>query len=253
MKVFASDFDNTLHFMDRTGGYFRSGDLSAILDFQDHGGLFGLCTGRPLFGFGNDLDHGPKLDFVVASSGAVVAEKKEDTFVPVFESVLTTKQIAMLDETFGKESIFYIHADGHIFTLYERRPQYPQQTVLPSIDALNGRHITCVSVWTPSNRTASLIAARINAMYGKEMAGYQNTQWIDVVHAGVSKGTGVLHAKQLLHGDVIAGIGDSFNDIPLLEAADISFSFHASEDEVKEKADYLVDTVAEALAIFAKI
>lgn len=48
MKVFASDFDGTIHFVDeKIGGYFKQEDLRAIKKFQENGNLFGLCTGRP--------------------------------------------------------------------------------------------------------------------------------------------------------------------------------------------------------------
>ena len=48
MRIFASDFDNTLHFVNEEGkGYFKKEDLEAIEKFQKEGNLFGLCTGRP--------------------------------------------------------------------------------------------------------------------------------------------------------------------------------------------------------------
>ena len=55
--------------------------------------------------------------------------------------------------------------------------------------------------------------------------------------------------KDTLHIDKIAGIGDSFNDIPLLEQVDVSFTFTTSDQRVKDKADYIVDSVAQSLEI----
>lgn len=52
---------------------------------------------------------------------------------------------------------------------------------------------------------------------------------------------------------MIAGIGDSFNDIPSLDAADVAFTFHRCDERVKQHADYIVDSVEQAIAIFEKL
>ena len=77
MKVFASDFDGTIHFVDeKIGGYFKQGDLRAIKKFQENGNLFGLCTGRPLYGFEGDDIGGPECDFIIASTGGIISRKE---------------------------------------------------------------------------------------------------------------------------------------------------------------------------------
>ena len=43
------------------------------------------------------------------------------------------------------------------------------------------------------------------------------------------------------------GIGDSINDLPLLEASDVSYTFPYAPKIVQEKADYVVDTIVDAL------
>lgn len=50
----------------------------------------------------------------------------------------------------------------------------------------------------------------------------------------------------------IAGIGDSYNDLTMLEKADISFTFKNSPVKLKEQVDYQVDSVSEAIEIFLK-
>ena len=46
MKLLASDFDNTLWFED----HMKDEDVKAIHEFQKHGHLFGICSGRSLSG-----------------------------------------------------------------------------------------------------------------------------------------------------------------------------------------------------------
>lgn len=254
MKAFASDFDNTLHFTDSQGeGYFRQKDLKAIRSFQQEGNLFGLCTGRPLLGFEGDTDEGPNLDFVVASTGAVVTKVKDGQFDIVKETLITVEQVGNIQALCEGRGELYVHADGHVYTLFKRRRNYPTQVVLDSVEALEGKHISAISVWTPSLEMAATLAKEINEKYAGEIDAYQNVNWLDVVSHGVSKGNGAKEAKALLKADMIAGIGDSFNDIPLLEAVDVAFSFHHCDEAVKAKADYLVNSVHEALEIYKKL
>ncbi len=49
MKALASDFDGTLYLHDAAESY-REGDIAGIGQLQKQGCLFGLCTGRPLWG-----------------------------------------------------------------------------------------------------------------------------------------------------------------------------------------------------------
>ena len=48
----------------------------------------------------------------------------------------------------------------------------------------------------------------------------------------------------------IAGIGDSFNDLPMLEAADVAYTFHKSPQTVKDQAGCVVSSLVEALDDF---
>lgn len=246
MIAMASDFDGTLHFVNEDyQGYFKAEDLNAIQMFQKEGNLFGLCTGRPLLGFEGDLDGGPDLDFIIASTGGIVTKKDQI----IYEKIITYQQVDDVQNLCEGRADLYIHADGHIYTLYTRKKQYPSQVVLSDVKELDGKHITAISVWTPSLEAAEKLTVDINQAFVGTIDAYQNQNWLDVICKGVSKGNGAMILKDALHIDKIAGIGDSFNDIPLLEQVDVSFTFTTSDQRVKDKADYIVDSVAQALEI----
>ena len=76
MKVFASDFDGTLRFYENGRIFSYDEDSRAVRSFQQNGGLFGICTGRPLDGILAVLDNRFEPDFYLVSSGAVLAEVK---------------------------------------------------------------------------------------------------------------------------------------------------------------------------------
>lgn len=253
MILFASDFDGTLHFLDpEWNGYFKQKDLKAIQQFRKDGNVFGLCTGRPLYGMEDDLIGGPEMDYIIASTGGVITDIKDGEYHVLWERtipVTVLRGIYDQAEKLGYE--MYVHADGYVYTFEYRRHQYPSQTVLNQVEDIGERHVTGASIWTPDEENASSFVKHLNETEEAVIV-YQNKNWMDVVEKSVSKGNGAFTAKDLFHCDMVAGIGDSYNDIPLLKAADISFTFHSSPEVVKDEADYIVDSIAEAISILEK-
>jgi Cof subfamily protein (haloacid dehalogenase superfamily) len=72
---------------------------------------------------------------------------------------------------------------------------------------------------------------------------------MDIVPKHISKGYGLqcLMKKLGLQPNEIATIGDSYNDIPMLELTKNSFAMAHAEPQVQEKAKYVVDSVAKAV------
>ena len=90
----------------------------------------------------------------------------------------------------------------------------------------------------------------MNLRYGGSIEGFQNLGSVDVVAKGCSKGAGVSVVREALGLSCMVGIGDSYNDLALLKAADVSYTFHSSPQEVRDVATYVVEDLAEALEHF---
>jgi hypothetical protein len=60
----------------------------------------------------------------------------------------------------------------------------------------------------------------------------------------------VIDKCKALGVNVVAGAGDSYNDLPLLTAADVSYTFHTSPAQVRAAATNTVADLAEALGHF---
>ena len=93
------------------------------------------------------------------------------------------------------------------------------------------------------------LCEELNARYGDTIIGYQNSNSVDIVCQGNSKGTGIKFVKKYLKANKIYGIGDSYNDLPMLETVDVSFTFHSSPKSVQKQATHLVSGIAEAIDI----
>ena len=201
-RAMASDFDGTLFF--GIGGRahplrrFLSRDLEAIEAFRAGGGLFGVCTGRPLGTVLADAGSSLSFDFAITSSGACVS-------------------------------------DGVGNTLFSR--EIPDDDVRALLDSLG---------FGTQERAARFVVG-VGELLGGRVSAFQNLDSVDVVPAGCSKGAGLSVARGRLGLGLVGGIGDSFNDLPLLDEADVAYTFNRAPEAVQEGADVLVDDVAGAL------
>lgn len=225
MIALASDFDGTLFF--GNAGGFRKADLSAIKSFRDSGGLFGICTGRSLEGVLRESEGILDFDFYILTSGAEVLDSRRNV---IAESFVPTELVLALFEGYKSSA----------------KLNY-QQKWLASPEDIRGRIFHGVSLAVGDEALAESIAGDIGGKYGDKLTAFVNVTNIDVVAKGCSKGEGLKLVKSRLGVDLMGGIGDSFNDMTLIESADRSFSFPYAPEKLREKADEIVENVASAL------
>ena len=253
----ASDIDGTLAFRTSEGlgsvikkkiTYFKKEDLEAIADWQTQGHLFGLCSGRPLVGVFDSLPDGIEPDFYIACSGAAVFDRDWNM---IYESEIKKDDIRELFEKYKDLSLFEaFHTDSRdtLYRTVESGRDDVKEVVVTSLDDIEDRKIYSISIIFADDKEAEAFCADINGNYPM-LTAFQNKNSADIVHKGCSKGDGILRIKEHLQVDVMAGIGDSFNDLPMLLAAWPSFTFHGSPESIQKQVTYVVDSVAEALSI----
>lgn len=245
MKIFASDLDGTLFFSDLEKGY-KQKDIDAIKRFQAQSHLFGCCTGRALLGATPSFENLLDCDFYIASSGAVICDKHLNIIdhhpIP-FE---TMKNI--VEDYKGNVRIFIQTLRYYILT-----KGWPEDVFkyIETVDVLKDETIYGVCLITKDHQLLDQIEVELKEKY-PEVVGYRNMDAIDVVNANCSKGIAVKKIKAFFKAEKSYGIGDSYNDIPLIQEADCGMTFHTSPKEVKQEADLLVDSIEEALNIIEK-
>lgn len=252
-KIMASDFDGTLRRYDHWHPYILRDDMEAIAAFRNHGNLFGMCSGRALDSIMKASVGMPPADFYIVSSGAVFAEVVPEGVRIVSETVIPKETAAQLYGMLRHHRIFYVHLDGILYRVGRRESGEHAQVFIDSFSDLPEGKIHQVSAGTASPQTAAEAVKELKKHFGRRLAVYQNNDHIDCTAGGCSKGTGIEILRERANGALIGGIGDSYNDIPLLEAADVAFTFRSSPDRVKKKADYVVDSAAEALKILESL
>ncbi len=247
--AFASDYDNTLYMH----GLFRRGiskkDREVIAKYQQDGGLFGLCTGRPYQGFTTDpATRDMRIDFYIATTGAHVVSGDGEV---LFEKSIP---IDLAKEVFSYGKKIYRHSvqvDGTYF-LYGSgwRSNAP---IIQSLEEVRGRKIYGFSFRMPGFSASEELTARLNETFGDTITAFQNKIDIDIVAKGCSKGSGILFIKDYFHLDSVAGMGDSMNDVPLVRDADVGFTFPKSPSILKDASDRLAKSVGDAIRQFKKL
>lgn len=246
MKVLASDFDNTLYFKNEKNN-FKDNDIQAIREFQERGHLFGLCSGRPIVGLVHTINGIIEPDFYIASTGAIIMDKDNHLLYGVkipFEivkniSLKYQNETELLVQTLSMDKVYMSCGDD----------QNDNHTIrIESIEDVRYDDIYSLSLIESTNERAGVIAQEINEHY-PEVSAYQNMNSIDIVAKGCSKGKAIEKLKDLYHLSEIAGIGDSYNDLPMIEIVDQSFTFEDVPQLIQEECDFVVKNLAEAINI----
>lgn len=239
-RAVASDFDNTLYFMGDEEPM-RAADIFGILYFQQRGGLFGLCTGRSLVGVRDVIGPYIRPDFYILASGALVVDGEERE---LFKKCLPLATVESIYNRYQDRLRAVIQANDTVYIFGE---ESYLQTHIDSFEDLKDADVYGLSFAAPDEETAARTAAEINALYGDEVTAFQNVTHVDVSPRGCSKGSGIEVVRRTFGVQEMYGIGDSFNDLPLLESVDHPYTLTHAPGEVRKAAEGIVRGVSELL------
>ena len=244
MKLFACDFDGTFCFP-RREVHTRPEDIAAVKAFQARGNLFGFCTGRPIGGLLPYVEGGIRADFYITSSGANVLERD---LHPLFSAGIPLDAAQALlswaaEQNAGRISV---HADGEYYAL-QPMPDMPPCRLVSSLAEISCEMLQNISIRTRDEGRAEALTAALADRFGDAVTPFRNVADIDIVPRGCSKGNGLALMRARYPGCVCYGIGDSMNDLPLAESADVAYTFAYAPEALRRQAKRIVSNVAEAL------
>ena len=247
--AFASDFDGTLCESDWVTGEIRFDpvNMDAIHRYQAAGGLFGICTGRPLSSVLESLEGVLDLDFYIVMTGAQVLDRN----LKVIRERTIEREVAqeIFERYASRESVMIAVTQTDFVSVRDRMGL--GLPVVPSLDAVNG-DLYGVSIECHNNEEAARVVREdLNRRFAGVVEGFQNRGSVDIVPAGCSKGAGVRLVREALGIDAMAGAGDSYNDLTLLLASDVSYTFDTSPREVRDAATVVVSTLSDAIEDFS--
>ncbi len=244
MKILASDLDGTLYFHELEG-YLKKQDVLAIHQFQNHGNLFGLSSGRTLAGVDhalNGLD--VHLNFYILVSGASLLDENRHY---IYRHLLPKSLIADICESMISGSALFCHDEDY----YRFRPwdEENRATVVTAIAEAPFEYYDSLHLAYKNMKDLLEDKKILEARFHDVCEIHHNVLNLDVTPKNTSKGNALAALAELYQCQEIAVIGDSYNDISMMDAAKYAFTFHTSDAAVQKHADYLVDDIAGAISI----
>jgi HAD superfamily hydrolase (TIGR01484 family) len=234
-KAFASDFDRTLYFRDG----FHEEDVLAIRQWQKNGFLFGVCTGRSKGGVITPTKGLIDYDFYILATGSLILDKNKEV---IYEKKIPLKAVYDISETYKNKYHIAYNCRENFYSLYD---EYEICVQMKSMDELPD-DVFGISIPMEDTATAYEACKFLNDHY--PVSAFNNGQFVDMTSKDCSKGNALHILKEKLSLDEVRCIGDSYNDITMLEKGDVSFTFESSPDLVKQKAGHVVSSLAEAIS-----
>ncbi len=116
-------------------------------------------------------------------------------------------------------------------------------TTIDSLDELSFKDTDAFSFHFPEGdlEDAKRAMDYINKHYSDTCAAFQNKNHVDVCGVGCSKGTGVNHVVDYFN------INESDVYLPLLDSVKHGYTFTYAPNEVKDKAEKVVESLSEAI------
>ena len=240
MRILISDFDGTLY----VNGQYKDKDLKAIHDFQEDDGIFIICTGRGVNALRDVLPAQLKPDLIIAASGAYMVKG----FETIYSADMPFGTVKRIFEKFrdSRQTVTEIIADGNAYFA----DHYGRFENDLTIDHFETGSLQGISFDYPDEdlEDAADLKNRI-AEAIPEVTIHLNRNCVDITLGDVSKGSAVNIIRNIFPGVRIYAAGDAENDLAMLEAADVSFTFDHAPEKVREKCDYIIDSIADMLHI----
>ncbi|WP_261807390.1 HAD family hydrolase [Lapidilactobacillus luobeiensis] len=244
MKLLASDFDNTLYFSPEDP-HFHPQDLKAIKRFQETGNVFGICTGRDFDSIHILTKDFLDFDFYILDNGSVILNHERQVIAQFDLDLTTVRQVL----THFNQLESMVVTNNRIYAYHNTRQWKSDQITLITEPAeITEATAHRVSFHLETEAQAQAVTNELNGL-GLPIRGFQNGTEIDCVNWQTSKG----HALKIIQDYYgladrnVACIGDSYNDLPMLDVCANGFTFKGSPQIVRDHAKYMVASLYQAI------
>ncbi len=245
MKLLASDWDNTL----RRHGTVSKADLEAIRKFREKH-CFGIVTGRSVGMIVNELDHyGVEVDFLIGTNGAVITDGKWKLLARKDIELSSAKRL--IKALRGMPEVMFGISDGDRFGTIQSAIVEPGDELVGIVEddpqeILDRGVVNSFYIRSSSDEKTWALYHWLEREFGDSMTFHYN-KTIDASAKGVDKAEGVRECQRLMHADEVFVIGDSYNDLSMIEALN-GFAVGNACADVRAKASRVFDGLADCIA-----
>lgn len=247
-KMVFSDLDGTLLWK---GVRISVENHAAIRKAVDKGVDFVICTGRGVFGVEGhlrELDLIGKKGYVICQNGAAIYDLRDMQLVAKKSfSPQIVKPVADFARPLGIEIFYYDDRNFMCEKATDMVKSYcaimrTQPRILSDPTEYEGTFTKCL--FSGPKAALEQVKAYAKSLHGDKVnLFYSSDSYMEFVHPSVSKGNALLEtAKQagISPADVIA-IGDSENDLSMIQCAGLGCAMQNGDANVKAAADYVTE------------
>ncbi|MBR4382180.1 MAG: HAD-IIB family hydrolase [Selenomonadaceae bacterium] len=259
-KVAASDFDGTIF----RGEKISDEDLTAIKNWRAAGNKFGIVTGRAFVMLEHHIKNfGLDVDFSACCNGAAIYDGNGKV---IFESELPKKFLVDImnepcaSSTFhfafeAADEVLCVIVNENSWVIREKnRWNFPLQIIDAAQVQTLPKKINQLALDFPSPEDALVATAALNEKFGEKIFAQKNTHSVDIVPAGINKGSCVENLLRIMNwtGAKVFAVGDESNDLPMIKKFG-GYTVATAKDFVKREAAQVFDSVGAMLNNFVDI
>lgn len=251
MKLLATDYDGTL----RYAKHVMQEDLDAIKKWKEAGNLFVLCTGRSYESIKKQIDeHNIDCDYVISNNGGWVFDKEGKVLMSSKLDYVTGLDVIYIAKTIEGVSCYVVN-DGihrHKVVVNPNLQEHRYPNLKPDIseeEVMDHGDFAQIVISMTEQSLARNLSLEIMSHFGGQIEAYANNFVVDIVPKHVSKATGLsfVAAYEDIDDMDIYTIGDSYNDIPMIEYGVNGAAMAMSYEDIKEHARYIYNSVGEMI------
>lgn len=256
VHIFISDLDGTL--FDAGTNHIRPEDLDAVKAWIQSGNSFWAATGRGLGAKEALKKMGIEPEVMIFSAGTGYQIGNEAPVrIGFIDHDTASVLLHLLDQKCigtdysadtGDRSVRYARQRG----ILKQKPDEPLSQDPLNLLKRNDVHLLKVFCRAGSEAEIQKTAQVIEAELGSQvLCMHTDAAAIDIIPAGCSKWTAEKAALDALKisPSECAAIGDQQADADMIRFSGIGFSMSGAEEEVRKSADYITDSVSEAIEI----
>lgn len=240
--LLASDYDGTLRPEDLD--YVPKPTLEAIDYFCANGGLFTVCSGRNLPFFQDEMKYILKVNApAIVSNGVFIYDDADDKILYEKELPMSARQDIASFQRMFPDCGFEVHKGTKVYVTQERsNMQYHLSKLTRPFEHADIEELDLpyskFEVYLPKDENGKVdpqYADKVGRVLNEKYAAFLSDTMMDVGPKGITKGTGLLKLAEILKikRENIYCIGDSWNDVPMIEVANIGFVPENGRDPVK--------------------
>ncbi|MDN3016507.1 Cof-type HAD-IIB family hydrolase [Paenibacillus sp. BSR1-1] len=249
-KMIVLDLDDTLLQDDHT---ISSRTKQALMDAQVSGIKVVLASGRPtsaMIHIAEELRLKDYGSFILSFNGAKIINCQ--TGEELFNSTLSPKMVHHLYDVSRNENV-WIHTYVGDYIVTEAGNQYTDVEAAITgleifevdsfIESVNEPVVKVLMLEDPEK--LALVEKKLQKQFTGELSVMRSKPFfLEFTEEGVTKGTSLNHliGKVGISREEVIAIGDSYNDLAMIEFAGLGVAMGNAPDDIKDKADYVTDT-----------